>query len=188
MRSLTDMILSNLNVWLQWIAIIGTGLGLLSGIGLVFIRKEISDRQAMHLSAALKESANAKSLASSLQRAMQPRHLSSEQRLALLARLKTAPKGTITLMAIKMDNEATAFANEVGAMLRDAGFTVTPYSGPLILSMSPGIWLSVHSVDNPPLHAHPLQEAFRAVGMPCVLGPNPEVPQLSVLLGIGPKQ
>jgi hypothetical protein len=49
---MSDSWLSSINALLQWIAVIGTGLGLLSGIGLVFTRREMSERQAIRVSAA----------------------------------------------------------------------------------------------------------------------------------------
>jgi hypothetical protein len=51
---MTDQFLSTLNTLLQWIAVVGTALALISGIGLIFARREISHRQAAALAVAHK--------------------------------------------------------------------------------------------------------------------------------------
>ncbi len=67
MKLLSDQWLASVNTLLQWIAVIGTGLGLVSGIGLIFTRRELSDRQATALFRANDEAASAKRLAGGLQ-------------------------------------------------------------------------------------------------------------------------
>jgi hypothetical protein len=67
MKLLADQWLATLNTLLQWIAVIGTGLGLASGIGLIFTRRELSDRQAISVIRANDEATAARRLAGGLQ-------------------------------------------------------------------------------------------------------------------------
>jgi tetratricopeptide (TPR) repeat protein len=67
MRLLSDDWLSALNILLQWLAVAGTGLGLLSGLGLIFTRRELSEPQAVRLSEARQEASTARKLADDLQ-------------------------------------------------------------------------------------------------------------------------
>ena len=67
MKLLSDQWLATLSTLLQWIALIGTGLGLVSGIGLIFTRRELSDRQAISVIRANDEATAAKRLAGGLQ-------------------------------------------------------------------------------------------------------------------------
>lgn len=67
MKPLSDQLLTTLNTLLQWIAVIGTGFGLVSGIGLIFTRRELSERQAITLTTANDEAKAAKRLAGGLQ-------------------------------------------------------------------------------------------------------------------------
>ncbi len=188
MKSLSDPVLSTLNFWLQWFAIIGTALGLVSAIGLIFVRKETSIRQATQLARAQQEATAARQTADALRERMQPRQLTAQQQAKLVQLLKSVPKGPVTLMAIKMDREATAFANQLGDALSTAGFTVQPYGGPLILTMSPGVWLAFKSQTEQPPYTDLLRTALEAVGIKCALGPNPTVSAGQLLLGVGPKE
>ena len=67
MRLLSNDWLSVLNTLLQWLAVVGTGLGLLSGVGLILTRRELSERQTARLTEARQEAANARQLAHSLE-------------------------------------------------------------------------------------------------------------------------
>jgi hypothetical protein len=58
MGSLSDSFLSVLSSWLQWIAIVGIGFGLLSGVGLFYVNKEVSSRQEQRLAEAHQQIAN----------------------------------------------------------------------------------------------------------------------------------
>ena len=49
---MSDASLSSLSAWLQWVSICGTALGLLSAIGLLFVRTEITRRQEHKLNEA----------------------------------------------------------------------------------------------------------------------------------------
>lgn len=123
--------------------------------------------------------------AAQLEERMRPRHLSAAQRNALIAGLGRGPKGAVTLMAVKMDQEATTFANELGSALHAAGFNVMPYSGPLILSMPPGVWISAPPAEEVPRHAYALKQALNSVDISCDISTNPQVPPSSLLLGVG---
>ena len=189
MRILSDPTLSTVNVLLQWLAIAGTALGLLSAIGLIPVRRELSDRQHRRLLQARQEASTARQLADSLQQRLQPRRLTAQQKNRLVNLLQQAPKGNVTIMAIKMDNEATIFAQEISSGLTSAGFPVNDYSGPLILSITPGVWVQVHSQASPlSASAVAVRDALQAIGISCTLSVNPEVPDSSVLLGVGPKE
>jgi hypothetical protein len=63
---MSDQTLSFLNLLLQWVAVIGSVCVLVSAVGLIFARKEISARQALALKAASEDATTAKSLAGSL--------------------------------------------------------------------------------------------------------------------------
>lgn len=66
MRSMSDQTLSFLNLLLQWVAVIGSVCALISAVGLIFVRKEISFRQASALKAASTDATSAKLLAGTL--------------------------------------------------------------------------------------------------------------------------
>ena len=126
--------------------------------------------------------------ANRLEERMKPRQLSAQQRNALIASLKSGPKGPVTLLAVMMDHEATKFAEELGSALRAVGFLVQPYEGPLMLSISPGVWVNVRSGDSIPAHADSLTKALNSIGVRCQLSAQPVAGSSATILAVGPKE
>lgn len=153
MSSLSDSVLSSVNWWLGWIAIVGTSLGLLSAIGTHLARREIGHRQsqreaekekrladaearvvqqteklagaAKQLEAAHAEAATARELAERLREKSQPRQLTGPQISAIKSLGGEFPKGTRVDLGFRSDDpEAFDFAMQFVNALSAEGFDV----------------------------------------------------------------
>jgi hypothetical protein len=139
---MSDQWLSALNVWLQWLAVAGTALGLLSGIGLIFTRKTLSDRQATRLLEARQDAAGAKRDAESARQL-------SEQQAAQLANARAEAAAAQTV--------ARQLTDEVEAIRRYSYVATLTFNGNLntkgdviarseISPLVEGTWLEVARV------------------------------------------
>lgn len=114
MGSFSDAALTGWNWWLGWIAIIGTGLGLLSAIGNLVIGRELSVRQES------RDLAREKAL-TTLSQKQRDRQITPEQRIKLLSVLDSAPKNKVWITAPDGDQEARRYAAQINAVFLEAG-------------------------------------------------------------------
>jgi hypothetical protein len=112
------------------------------------------------------------------------RQLGAVQRAGLLEELSETPSATITVIAPRGDHEAIAYARQIFAVLRDAGW---PVEGQLddapSDTASAGICVAVakEHFDHPPTEATLLLRALQRVGIPATLGTSERLHGLKTL-------
>lgn len=182
---------SSLNIWLQWIAIVGTSFGLLSALDLFFVTSELSSRQEKRLTAAQQDAANAHKLADSVQARLQPRTITPEQRATFLAGMKDVPKGKLGVYSfMNADSGTVQFANQIREMIVAAGFDsgimvgMSMGGGPIPV----GAAIAVHDGASQPAFARPVQHAFDAAGIPLAGIVDQSIPahEVRVIVGLKP--
>src|ERR1700694_3190984 len=102
MAPFSDAALTGWNWWLGWIAIIGTGRGLLSAIGNLVIGRELATRQEAR-------DLERESKLTRLEVRQRDRQITSEQRAKLLSVLDFAPKHKVWITAADGDQEAKRY-------------------------------------------------------------------------------
>lgn len=162
---------------LRWVMIVLTGLTGTAASFLEWRYERLSERtketleesqkttqQELNITRAQLEETSKR--ASILEEKAKPRHLTETQKTTLRAELKNCPKGKVVLAFSKMDSEAFDYAHEVGQVLSDAGFEVTDWPGPLLLSFQrTGQYLIIRSQTSPPIQAGGIQACFKAAGL-----------------------
>src|SRR5262249_11125562 len=89
------------------------------------------------------------------------RVITPEQQAILTQFLRDTPKGPV-LILYAPDDEPRSFAMQISDALKAAGFNPKIEQGAIAQNL-PGTWLLVHSLQQPPPHAVPLQKAFREI-------------------------
>jgi hypothetical protein len=102
-----------------------------------------------------------------LQRRMEPRRISADQRARLVEILSNGPKGKVSIHCVLGDGEGQAFANDIDAVLKASGWdnpgvTQGAYSG----GNPVGFGILVRNAITAPPYATALQKAFFSVGIP----------------------
>jgi hypothetical protein len=121
MAGLSDLFLSSLNTWLQWIAIVGTGCGLFSSIALFFVGSEVGMRQERRLTEAHQESIMAREVAEK----QLPRILTNEQLAIITQAMSPAnPRPAGVSIWHRIDAESQDVARQVASAMHAAGYGV----------------------------------------------------------------
>ena len=123
-----------------------------------------------------------------LERKLMPRRITPDRRSEIVRHLANSPKGDLTLLTLQMDSEAKEFAADIKEALIQASYTVRDYSGPLLVSLTPGVWISVRSIENCPKYVDDILGALKAVGVPAYGGIDMNMPEGVVHLGVGQKR
>jgi hypothetical protein len=89
------------------------------------------------------------------------RVITPDQQATLVAALKDAPRGPVTVFH-GLDDEPYSFALQVRDALKAAGFDPALAQSPPALNL-PGTFILVTDLQHPPRHALPLQTAFREI-------------------------
>lgn len=84
-----------------------------------------------------------------------------------IRRVAGEPKGTVQVKFMGSDAEAAAYANEIWAMLRSAGYDAQDSPRPWFFygNATKGVIAAVKDAANPPPHAMPLIEAMNQIGL-----------------------
>jgi hypothetical protein len=155
----SDAALSAWNWWLGWIAIIGTGLGLLSAIGNLLVGRELSSRQEA------RDLAREKQL-TTLAEKQRDRQITPEQRAKLLGVLQPAPKNKVWITAAEGDQEAKRYASQINDVFLAAGID-SDWGGMLGVTYPPH-GLSIFSSEPSNFdQANAIKRAFEAADIEC---------------------
>jgi hypothetical protein len=123
-----------------------------------------------------------------LQRRMEPRRISSEQRTRLIERLSRGPKGKVSISCVLGDGEGLAFANDIEEVLKVSGWPSEGVSQSVFQGSNPvGFGIIVHSAAKAPPYAQLLQQAFFSIGIPMGGAEKPDVPEDAVQILVGNK-
>jgi len=123
-----------------------------------------------------------------LQRHMQPRRISAEQRARLLAILTHGPKGKVSINCVLGDGEGHTFANEIDAVLKASGWETTGVNQGVYSGGNPvGFGIIVRSGIGAPPYAVVLQRAFFSIGIPMDGAENPQLAEGDVQILVGNK-
>lgn len=148
------------NWWLGWIAIIGTGLGLLSAIGNLVIGRELSARQEA------RDLTREKKL-TKLEEKQRDRQITPEQRTKLLRVLNGAPKNKVWITAPDGDQEAKRYAAQINAVFLEAGMD-SDWGGMIAVTYPPFGVSIFSSESSDETQANAIKKAFAGAGIDCV--------------------
>lgn len=180
---------------------IGTTVGLIAAVGLIFVRGELGRRQERRsaeadnaVTDAHGKIARLQNEATTAQRALQElqertgwRHITEQQKEQLLTRLRAAPKAKTSVWCVASDPEAHSFAKEIIAILQELSWDV---EGPV---MSLGGWqgaprelcILVRDRNRTPELANILLGAFTDTGFPVVRCTNPDTAEGETKILVG---
>lgn len=123
-----------------------------------------------------------------LQRRMEPRRISAEQRARLVVLLSSGPKGKVGIGCVLGDGEGQAFANDVDGVLKASGWETTGVSQGAYSGGNPiGFGIIVRSAISAPPFAAVLQRAFFSIGIPMAGAENPQLADGAVQILVGNK-
>lgn len=150
--------------------------------------KAAQQRVEIDLAAQQERTANAEKDLATLKNAVRPRVLTQAQQDALTKLLSTGLKGTVSVMEPLGDGEAAAFAGQIVAVLKAAGWkieavgqTVSTGSGPI------GFGVVVRKAATAPPYVAHLQQAFFSIGIPLGGAEDPTVAEGNVNIIVGHK-
>ncbi|MBI2929305.1 MAG: hypothetical protein HYY24_26875 [Verrucomicrobia bacterium] len=186
MQTLSESFLSSLSTWLQWIAIIGTGLGLLAAIGTFFVSTELSGRLERRLATAHSEAEKAKAIAEEIRMKQQPRRISGDERQKLVAGLVAASGARdVAIVYNSGDKEAEMFAKEISSAFTEAGIAhlTTWWTGdPLRTGVS-----VLSRSDTSDSTAAVISRAIIEAGFPVRNARGALIPEKTISVVVGPK-
>lgn len=113
------------------------------------------------------------------------REITSDQRIKLLALLKDGPKGIVYLRPKSFDAETEQYGKQMASILREVGFDVRECEEATLSWSLTGAFLLVKNLQKLPPHALFVQNSFRAVDILLAAYENPNVPDDSIMIGIG---
>jgi hypothetical protein len=158
------------------------------------LQKEASNAKAAQqkvetdLAKQQEKTANAEQSLLQLQRRIEPRRISAEQRQRLIEILKTGPKGKVNIACVLGDGEGTTFANDVDEVLKASGWEPGGVNQALYGGGNPtGFGIMVRNAQTVPPYALHLQQAFFSIGIPMGGVENPKLEEGTVQILIGNK-
>ena len=120
-----------------------------------------------------------------LEQQIKKREITSVQRIKLLALLKDGPKGIVYLRPKSFDAETEQYGKQMASVLREAGFDVRECEEATLSWSLTGAFLLVKNLQKLPPHTFFVQNSFRAVDILLAAYENPNVPDDSIMIGIG---
>jgi hypothetical protein len=91
-----------------------------------------------------------------------PRTITPEQQAKLIERLTPTGKGPVIMNVAVLDaTDAKPFAAQISEVLTKSGFTISSPEADTLSFSLPGAWLVVNDINNAPLHAKAIQDAFK---------------------------
>ncbi len=123
-----------------------------------------------------------------LRQRIQPRRISSEQRVHLAQLLARGPKGRVTIVCVLGDGEGSTFANDIDSVLKASGWPSEGVDQAAYERNPIGLEIVVRDAKAVPQHAGVLVQAFFAVGIPITGVENPTLPEGVVEIMVGNKQ
>lgn len=203
--SFSDAALSAFRLWVSWIAVGGSGIGVVCAVLTVLSTREATRRSGVRadaveaklgeaenkLAKSEQETKEAYRIAQEARIAGLSRELSPEQRILLTTSLAGVPKGRVLVKGDLTDTEAGSYAKQIELLLREVGVEVIEqgYTG-LISLGTPGVSLLVNDDKAPPPHAEPIINCFTAAGikMQGRVVESAEFPKDVVLIWVSRKQ
>jgi hypothetical protein len=134
------------------------------------------------------ETANAERSLVQLQRRIEPRRISAEQRPRVMGILTRGPKGKVSIDCLLGDGEGQTFANDVYEVLKASGWESDGVNQLVYSGGNPvGFGIVVRSALSAPPYAAVLQRAFFSIGIPMGGIENPQLTEGMVQILIGSK-
>jgi len=180
--------LVHLRNWIQISVVVFAILAALSGfIGHIVGNRitKLNSEESARLKAELETTSNG---TKNLIKKLEPRSITDEQRLRMVEILKTVSGGPVLFQYMGEDSEAFSFAETLNNVVADASWP----SGKIQSAFSvdkpvQGIVLFVRSIESPPQHALPLQQALKEAGIFANAGSSSKVDADTVKVVIGAK-
>ncbi len=123
-----------------------------------------------------------------LQRRIEPRRISADEKTRLVETLSRGPKGKVSINCVLGDGEGQAFANDIDGVLKASGWESTGVSQSAYSGGNPvGFGIIIRSAMNAPPYAIALQHAFFSVGIPLAGVENSQLPEGAVEIVVGNK-
>ena len=155
--------------WLTVLAILVPILGAVTGGGFGYvafiINGKIGAAKDFALRQAQDDATKAHELAVRLETEKQPRHLTEQQKASLSRLLANGPKGVVVLTTLSVEDDAPEYADEIGNVLRGAGYKVQISDKIWLRLKLGGIYLVSAGVNTAPPHAIFIQKCFQEVGI-----------------------
>ena len=123
-----------------------------------------------------------------LQRRMEPRRISADQRARLVEILSNGPKGKVSINCVLGDAEGQAFADDIDSVLKASGWDNSGVNQGVYSGGNPvGFGIVVRSAIDAPPYAVTLQRAFFSIGIPMAGAEKLDVPEGAVEILVGNK-
>ncbi len=148
------MNIETFNLLFKWIAIIAAGLSFAAAIG-GFVTGGIIDHR---------KNEKITSIQSKLA-AVQPRSLSSQQRIKLKEKLLAIENQNVVFVTRMMDSESADYANQIQDVFRDTGWAVGPMNASLLDDLPGFLTAAVSSDNNPEQRLNAVKDAFIYAGV-----------------------
>ena len=150
--------------------------------------KAAQQRVETDLAKQQEKTANAERSLLQLQRRIEPRRISAEQRLRLIGILTPGPKGKVSIDCVLGDGEGQTFANDVDEVLKASGWETDGVNQVVYSGGNPvGFGIIVRSAIIAPPYAAHLQQAFFSIGLPMGGIENPKLADGKVQILVGNK-
>jgi outer membrane protein OmpA-like peptidoglycan-associated protein len=117
-----------------------------------------------------------------------PRRLTEDQQAQLVRTLGVGPQVSLAVVALLRDDESQAFAKELDALFRTAGWATQGVSQQAMQDTPPGL-IFIYNSSDPATFAQAirLKDVLNAVGIAAQSRPQKGMPQGVLMLVVGPK-
>lgn len=158
------------------------------------LEKEAADAKAaqkkveIDLAKQQEKTATAEQALLQVQRRIEPRKISADQRARLVEILSHGPKGRVAINCVLGDGEGQAFANDIDAVLKASGWESAGVKQGAYSGGNPiGFGILVRNAMSAPAYAAALQRAFFSIGMPMGGAEDSKIPDGAVEILVGNK-
>jgi hypothetical protein len=149
--------------------------------------KAAQQRVEIDLAKQKEKAATAEHALLQLQRRAEPRRISADQRVRLVALLSQSPKGKVSISCVLGDGEGLAFAKDIDDVLKAAGWETNFGQGVYSGGNPVGFGIVVRNAISAPPYATALQRAFFSVGIPVAGEENPQLNAGDIQIIVGNK-